>query len=466
MKLVSAFDAFLVDVVNLNDTRIDQLDSSFEAIKRFIRVSAYTPKRISFFKHGSWSHKTIIRPVDGRAFDADVILFVKPVEGWDAAQYVDELARVFRDSPTYQDKVRVYSHCVTIEYAGVRKMDIAPCVANRVSDGSLEVCNRNSNIFQVTEPQNYTNWLNKRNSQSGKNSLRKVTRLIKYLRDIKTTFTCPSFLLTTLLGKQVFDGDKDGTEFADVPTALKTLISRLDDWLQANESVPYVANPALNSEDQAIGWTDTQYANFRTQINRYRTWIEDAFDETGVQESLDKWKRVFGDDFDLLRKTQAMVAPATQGASLDDVDQARVKGITKVSPLVLSPRWRKEPTWQQDLVQSKVTVSAKLISFDHDRKMRVTSGMPVEPNQWIRFTARLGGVDPGPSHRTEWRVTNTGSVASLNKQLRGGFESSDSPHSRQEQLEFRGVHMVEAFVIRLSDERVVGFSQPFYVVIE
>ena len=76
MKNSSFFDAFLADVVNLNDTRIDQLDNSFEAIKKFIRGSDYSPKLVSFYKHGSWAHRTIIRPLEGNPFDADVIMFV------------------------------------------------------------------------------------------------------------------------------------------------------------------------------------------------------------------------------------------------------------------------------------------------------------------------------------------------------------------------------------------------------
>lgn len=63
MKHVATFNDFLVDTVNLNDTRLDQLDDSFEAIKRFIRSSDYVPKRLSFYKHGSWAHRTIIKPV-------------------------------------------------------------------------------------------------------------------------------------------------------------------------------------------------------------------------------------------------------------------------------------------------------------------------------------------------------------------------------------------------------------------
>jgi hypothetical protein len=38
--------------------------------------------------------------------------------------------------------------------------------------------------------------------------------------------------------------------------------------------------------------------------------------------------------------------------------------------------------------------------------------------------------------------------------------------SRVEDLAYRGVHFVEAFLIRKADNRLAGQSEPFYVVIE
>lgn len=466
MKAISYFDTFLSDVVNLNNTRIEQLDSSFETIKKFLRDSDYRPKVISFYKHGSWAHKTIIKPVEGNPFDADVIVFVKPVDGWAAADYINELARVFRNSVTYKDKIRTYSHCVTIEYAGERKMDIAPCVVDRETEETYEVCNRTSNSFQRTEPEKYTTWINDKNANSGKHALRKVTRLLKYMRDIKRTFTCPSFLLTTLLGMQIRDGDKDGPEFADLPTALKTMTGRLDDWLQQRATVPIVSNPVLPSENQASSWTDTQYANFRNQINRYRTWIDDAYDESDAAESLTKWAKVFGDEFGQVRKAVASVESIKLAAPSDDVDVVRKNGLGALGPLVLAPSWRKAPPWRPVLVQQKVAVKAKLITSDGGRTMHVSSGMAVEPGQSIQFWSLLGGVAPGQEYNTKWRITNTGPVAQRRGALRGEFNESDATHSRREELSYRGVHMAEAFIIRASDNYLVGCSEPFYVVIE
>lgn len=470
MKHISAFHSFLSDTVNLNDTRIDLLDGSFDAIKRFIRSSGYEPKLISFYKHGSWAHKTIIRPVDGNPFDADVIVFVKPVEGWTAAQYVNELARVFRGSSVYKDKIRVFSHCVTIEYAGERKMDIAPCVCGRLEEDAREVCNRVSNTFQGSEPAKYTDWLRGRDRAGGGHHLRKVTRLLKFVRDVKANFSCPSFLLTTLLGMQINDGDKDAAEFADLPSALQTVVARLDDWLGARAIVPVVSNPAQPSENQASGWTATQYDNFCSKIGLYRSWIDQAIAESEPEESLKKWRKVFGDDFGAQPVSKAIATVESRGlgpqlSRRDEVDIVLARGLRALEPSILRPTWRQAPIWATDLVSRKVTVSAK-IGNDAGGLMFVRRNMNLEPDQAIYFYSMLGGVVPPHGYTTHWRVTNTGDAAIADRALRGGFNESDGPHLRREWLRYRGVHMVEAFIIRDADSRLVGSSDPFYVVVE
>ena len=138
-----------------------------------------------------WAHKTIIKPVDKGEFDADLLVFVKPIAGWTAEDYIDTLLDAFKANKTYKDMVKPWSHCVTITYANDKKIDVAPCLVNRGNIGRYEVCNRDTDEFEQSEPTQYTDWLTERNSYSGSNSFRKVTRLIKFLRDIKT----PIYLL-------------------------------------------------------------------------------------------------------------------------------------------------------------------------------------------------------------------------------------------------------------------------------
>ncbi len=481
MKLVPQFSSFLKDTVNLNKNRIDLLEGNVQAIQNFIRQSTWTPRVRSFAEQGSWAHDTIIRPVDGGEFDADLLVMVDPVEGWTAKKYVAELGKVFQNSATYEDKSKVWDYCVTIKYQGERKVDIAPCVLNRQFYGQLEVCNRYSDNFENTEPVNYTKWLKEKNKLSGGNSFRKVTRLLKYLRDIKKTFTCSSVILTTLLGMQIDWVDKDSEEFADVPTTLRTVMQRLDDWLQARPYKPRVENPNLSSEDFSAKWTDTQYSNFRNFINKYRGWIDDAYNTEGKIESIIAWRKVFGSDF---AKNEIVVASEriSEGMTLAQsllvgtsahfdglVDVVRNFGVSILPRSFYNIPHMKKPTWvRANTVSNNIQIFATWQTSRYDIQGKpVKSGDILPSRGGIWFDVAVNGSDPLPSgFRVEWRITNTGSVAISLNSGRGEFYIPQHGNRRWEELQYRGVHLAEAFIIRNSDNFLVGQSSPFNVVIE
>lgn len=487
MKLVSLFDNFLKDTVNLNKTRIDLLDNSIPALKTFVREADWKPKVRTFEEQGSWAHKTIIRPVDAGEFDADLLVLVDPVEDWTAAEYVESLGRAFASSKTYADKTKTYDYCVTITYAGDRKVDLTPCVVGRLWQGSMEVCNRKGG-FEQTSPIEYTEWMKERNAYSGSNSFRKVTRLLKYLRDIKGRFTCPSVLLTTLIGYRIEFIDQYGEEFVDVPTTLKTVMGRLDDWLQTYPNKPVVTNPKLPSEDFSGLWgTQEQYANFRSAINRYRKWVDEAYAMEGKLESIAAWQKLFGSEFakaDVVKASVAKVATDqlpegvslarrfmdTTAAHLNElVDVVRIYGLSVLPAGFARPAHLKAPRW----VHAQHLIDISVVAEWRSRS-DVSPGTPVDPGQvlqargglYFQATGPDGASIPADTYYVEWRITNTGAAAMSRRQGRGGFEISNKADGRWEGLEYRGIHMAEAYVVRRSDDVLVGVSQPFYVVIE
>jgi len=484
MKLIDHFDTFMADAVNLNATRVSQLEDSIEALKTVLRNSDWKPKIRYFAPQGSWAHKTIIKPVENKAFDADLLVLIDPVENWAAKGYISTLRAVFDNHPTYKEKTRRFSHCVTIEYAGLRKIDIAPCIINRGSISRYEVCNFNADKFEQSEPEKYTEWLIERNGWTGGNGLRKVTRLLKYLRDIKTTFSCQSVLFTTILGERISLIDSiNETDFADLPTALKTITGRLDDWLQSNPTRPTVNNPKLTSEVLSDLWDDAQYTNFRDKIHTYRTWIDDAYNEPDRDESIGKWQRVFGEDF-------ARSVVVEKAARVSDDARVLVKSAALMPAGVLGdlvemftrlgrralpanfdrlphkqrPRWRSLPS---PLFRTSIAASRHSgrggVWIDSPQ----SGAGPLPKHNWLKFQARTStGTPIVGDYEVHWRITNTDQEAWTAKCLRGGFEASNDNSSRWEQLEYRGVHSVEAFVVRKRDKMLISQSEPFYVVIE
>jgi hypothetical protein len=484
MKLVQHFKDFLTGTVNLNDTRLRQLDQSAEALKNFLRDSDWKPKIKEFGEQGSWAHRTIIRPIDGNPFDADLLVVVHPVDGWDAKTYLSELRALFAESKIYKDKVHRYSHCVTVDYAGERKIDLAPCIVDRGGLLRVEVCNFDTNQFEETRPRKYSRWFNERDVWAGASGLRKTTRLLKYLRDIKTTFTCPSFLLTTLLGYRIAEADgKNETDFADTPTALKSIMRRLDDWLQKQDSIPTIVNPVWTSEVLSNAWDNTKFSNFKGKIHTYREWIDDAYDETDRDKSVEKWQRVFGEDFGAapkVAKAAASAEPSRDYLNTTSLTPASFKGdlVDLLSSLGARaiPAWfktlphKQRPPWRKTETPSfQVSVAATL----HDAKKGVWlstltgSDKPLPKWRWLQFQVRTSnGTSLGGDYDIHWRITNTDAAANLANCLRGGFEKSNDGTSHWEKLEYRGVHSAEAFIVRKRDQVLVAESEPFYVPIE
>ena len=477
MKLHEHFKVFLDDHVNLNSTRLGLLELSVVAVENAVRSLDWGPKIVSFEHQGSWAHETIIKPQSGQPFDADLLVFVEAKEGWTARDYVNELATKLGRLPAYEGKVRRFSHCATIEYAGERKVDIAPCVINRRFDGKHEVCNRNMDRFEASVPLAYTEWVKGKNGVAGGNDMKKVTRLLKYMRDIKGNFTCPSFLLTTLIGLQVYESDRGGAQFADLTTTLKTLVGRLDDWLQARQNVPVVPNPKLPQEDQAGCWDQSQYANFRDKVNLYRGWIDDAYAETDRDESIGKWQRVFGENFaagEAKRAAEQVSESVTSGTLVlgghfqDLVEKVKALGAAAVPAMLRQLPHVHRPTWRRASEQHTVKVAAELRAGQYGNAVRaIQSAEALQSGYWIQFNATgAHGIPFTSDYKVQWRVTNTDKVASRAGALRGDFYPSDHGMSRLEGLKYRGVHFVEAFLIRKRDNRLVGQSNPFYVVIE
>lgn len=269
--------------------------------------------------------------------------------------------------------------------------------------------------------------------------------------------------------------------FSDVPTTLRTVIGRLDDWLQARPYRPIVPNPKLTSEDFGALLTDAQYINFRSFINKYRGWIDDAYAAEDRAESIKLWQKVFGDEFadgedskvakSITEDASPMRAALmnTTARQVDLVDQFRQYGARILPAGFYRQPHMKEPPWiRAATVTNNVQITAVWQSSRNaTQSQMVKDGDVLKPKGGLWFTAWVNGGQPIPEgFKVLWRITNTGSVAKARKAERGGFYPPAKENRRWEELQYRGVHIAEAFIVRMSDSLLVGQSQPFNVVIE
>ena len=318
MKQVQYFNEFLSNHVNLNQDRIDKLES------RVITITDLLKKKLDGYRkyssQGSYAHKTIIKPVqDNDEFDADILVFIKdgsfnPDDF--ATDYVNKVYTILKDNGTYSDMVKGNTRCVTIDYSGDFHLDIVPCIEY---DNIHYICNKKDKKYEKMDGDRYKRWLVDKNKTVGDNNFRKTTRLLKFLRDHKDNFSVKSILLTTMLGNRVNDSDSSN-DFFDLPTTLKTLSNRLNRFLQGCPNVPIINNPVMQEEDFNRHWDQKKYQNFRGKFNDYNTKINEAFDSKNHNESVKKWRVLFGDDFG---KLNSNVAGVSAGVTIPTVDATK-----------------------------------------------------------------------------------------------------------------------------------------------
>lgn len=468
MKHVKLFDAFLHDVVDLNATRIATLEDRVQAVQKFLRGAPYGARIRRFTPQGSWAQGTVIRPPRERnEFDADFLVIVDAVEGWEPKEYVNALYRAFSASSRYEDKVQHRTRCVRIDYAGDFHLDVVPCIERKGTRGTAyKVLNRDSNREEQSAPEAHTEWLRDRNKTVGGNMLRKVIRLAKFQRDIKTNFSVKSILLTTLLGQQVTKADEyDSSSFVDVPTALRSLFGRLDDWLQARPAMPSVPNPVLRGEDLNRHWDQKQYANFRSMVHKYRSWIDDAYGDKDRKASLQKWRKVFGDEFG--QTSKAVQESASTRGNVPKVLVDLVPAVTagRIDPSAL-PDWDhvQRPPWPTDDGHG-FRIVGRVHESRGSEALHLLDGRPLPKGRHLSFKIRYSSVVPS-TYRVVWQVVNSGREASDNGDLRGDFNEGSRSAPRWERTAYRGVHWVEAFLVNNRTNKCVARSGRTFVVVE
>lgn len=302
MKHTDYFQNFLENTVNLPESKVtllsNRVDSIYNCLKGDATLGPLVKKKVP---QGSWPQRTIIKPVNGNAFDGDFMIQMVEDPDWanDLKNYGNAVYDVLHKTSPYKDMPHGRKcRCVYVNYAeNAMHVDIVPFVVR--DDGTKWIINRDDNKWERTDPEGFTEWMKKKDGIA-KKRLREVIRIMKFLRDHKNSWTgTKSILLTTLLGERVEEWKTtlDAGYYSDLPTALLHIVSDLDDYLQANPYKPNIMDPSGSGTSFDHRWSQETYAHFRKRINAHAADIKDAYDEEDFDESVKKWQALFGDGF-------------------------------------------------------------------------------------------------------------------------------------------------------------------------
>lgn len=434
MKLIKHFDAFLINKVNLSDTRIAQLDSRVTAVDNYLSGgdNVIAENFLELIPQGSYAHRTIINPVQANdEFDADVLLSMDEVDSWEAEDYVQELYTVFRASSTYRNMVSRHDRCVKVDYANEFHIDVVPYLERH---DEHFITNRVTNTFELTNPEGFNEWFDEKNRITG-GRLIKVIRLLKFVRDYKNTFTVRSVILNILVGERINDilvmGDAD--YYKDVPTALRNILKDLNDYLQAKPTLPLITDPSCPTESFNHRIDQAQYSNLCDKIAFYYGKVVAAYDEPDVELSKTKWREVFGSSFG----TYDTAVTTTKNAHIGRA------GVVNTEE-TLEGRWGIPTTVNPAYTVRLGAVVQKKAGFRNFELRQ--HGNVVGRDRVITF--RIAKIDVPAPYDVYWKVRNTGEEAINANCIRGQVIKDDGTMRRREPTKYRGQHYVECYIVK------------------
>lgn len=433
MKLLDYFAEFLRDEVNLNQSRLDDLNDRVDAITTVLKAADNLAGRVlDTVPQGSWAHRTIIRPALGKEFDADFLVQLVDDSEWNANPQLYNTAvwEALRDHGTYRLMTTRKDRCVRVQYANFCHVDVVPYVVR--SDGVEVIINRSTNGFEATNPMGFTAWLQEKDDLTDGN-LRKVIRLLKYLRDRRSAFAVKSVLLTTLLGNIVDSWRTIAPDYyADVPTTLTHLLDDLDAWLQTRPSKPSITDPSCPTTSFDHRWTDQQYMAFREKVHVLAPRVRGAFGTEVVGASVDAWRSIFGNAF-----PAKLSPPASTTKSVH----------TKTDTGVRAPKEEFiEERFPVNLTHS-VAIDCDVMRLNRVERRALRSRANRVPKA-RKLLFRIHSTDVPPPFHVFWKPRNYGSEAEGARDLRGEIIPDSGKHLREETTKYLGHHWMECYIVK------------------
>lgn len=408
----SAMAAFLKDTVNLPQASLDSLETHINGLWTALTTGDRLPDLpLDWHQQGSWAYSTIIKPLPGGEFDADVVLEFEDLD-IEPKEYLLRIKKALDNHATYAGKATLKTRCVRVQYAGEHHVDLVPMTSQY---GLHYIVNRTDNKLERAEPLEYVEWFNKRDAWSG-SQLHKVVRLIKYLRDYKGTHATKSVILTTLLGNQVREGD----DFPTTIAALQELSERLASHLELYYSKPSLPDPSCPGQTFDHRWTQQQFETLRTVMRSIANRVADADAATTAASATTRWRELFGSDFPSITSLPVVTASA----------RARVPG-------------EQTPEEVFAAVRPVYTASIRAIVRGNGRRKPRPLGSRVDRNRTLEFTVQ---TDAPEEYEVHWKVVNRGSEAANAGNLRGDIFLDGRVHT--ETTLYRGTHTVEAYIVR------------------
>lgn len=296
MSIQPRFSRFL-DNVDLDTGRVNRIRSAAQRLTEFCLsdpgISQYAPH---VFFQGSFAHSTGVKPAYPRQeYDVDIVVLMS-LPNSTPADVLNWFGNRLRRDADYRARLRPpKDKCVRLNYARDFHVDIVPAHRVKGNDTEIQIPSRRSG-WLYSHPKGYTGWCWAQEQRTGGYFTRRV-KMMKRWRDVTAGVrnAVSSILFTTMLGGHI---PTPTSAVSDAIALLRTFTS-LDQYLQASPRKPVILNPAMQSEDLAVGWSQSAYGSFRRQIRLATQMAMRAYNASSDYQAARHWRRLFGNDFPL-----------------------------------------------------------------------------------------------------------------------------------------------------------------------
>lgn len=438
----------------------------------------YLPK---IYPQGSFRLGTVVRPISSdQGFDIDLVCVLGILK---ESITQEELKRRIGDRLKQRDDLKQIlkpsRRCWVLNYPSEYEMpdfhmDVLPSIPNieRHPTGIL-LSDTKLVKWQKSNPIAYSNWFKSRMKESFdrqkvafaesykldieevpdwkiKTPLQTAVQLLKRHRD--TYFGAsddkPVSVILTTLAAIAYEGH------GDVYDTLESITRRMPENIENRKGSWWVQNPVDPDENFADKWNEYPERErlFREWLGKVQADFKGVGEARSISAGLDVLTESIGPH------TMTKVASAfglTQTAiSTPTTSKAIIPKLADSSHAV-TPRWHQT---RMCSVEVRCGVYSRLKDGSIGCFIKPLGIGTVPKGVWLKFSTKTNAKKP---YSVFWQVVNTGKEAQEDNCLRGQINTRASKIVLKESTKYRGVHWVEAFVIR--NRICVGRSGPIYV---
>lgn len=304
------FISFLGDIEPSPTTKTNASDGHTN-VRNYLREHATFKKyHVSTFLSGSYKRDTAIRPriKDGIISrpDVDIIVVTNHTLSDDTQDVIDLLYSTLK---LKYSNIRKQNRSVGIQTDKI-DIDVVPIIAPNGMDGTLYIPDRKKEQWLITNPPKHTSWTTEVNQDSG-GRFKPLVKLMKWWRRQNPTIAKKpkGFVIECIVAECM---DRQQAQYGELFVGtLEKIVDKYASYISLG-IVPHIEDPGVKGNSVTNGMTFDAFSGFYNKVKVHAELGRKAINEQDAEESIKKWRTIFGERFpkSVATQTNSLLASA------------------------------------------------------------------------------------------------------------------------------------------------------------